>query len=77
MKTGILYTVSGSVVLAASIGLVILAIIPFEGTEPHLISTISRIFVGAFIGLWLLPRGLLRIREAKQARRAKRESQTH
>ena len=71
MKLGILYTVGGSIALTAAFGLVILAIVPFEGTAPHIITVVGRVIFALFLGFYMLPRGLLRIREAKC------ESQTH
>jgi len=71
MKLGILYTVGGSLALIAVVGLIILAIVPLEGTTPHIITIVGRVIFALFLGLYMLPRGLLRIREAKY------ESQTH
>ena len=71
MKLGILYTIGGSMALIAAIGLIILAIIPSEGTVPHMITIVGRVIFALFLGLYMLPRGLLRVREAKH------ESQTN
>ena len=65
MKLGILYAIGGSMALLAAIGLIILAVIPFEGTAPHIITIVGRVIFALFLGLYMLPRGLLRIREAK------------
>jgi len=42
----------------------------FPEAEPHIITIIGRVIFALFLGLYMLPRGLLRIREAKH------ESQT-
>ena len=76
MKLGILYTVGGSMALIAAVGLVTLAIIPFEGTASHIVTIVGRVIFALFLGFYMLPRGLLRIRKARYSKEVKHESQT-
>ena len=70
MKLGILYIIGGSLALTSSIGLTIISFIPIEGTQPSVVVITIRAIIGLFLGLYMLPRGLLKLREAKH------ESQT-
>jgi len=67
MKLGILYTASGSIALIVAVGFIISAI---GGTAMPIGFVIGRVIFALFLGLYMLPRGLLKIREAKH------ESQT-
>ena len=71
MKLGILYIVGGSMALIVAIGLITMAIIPFEGTAPHIITIVGRVIFALFLGFYMLPRGLLRIREARHESQAR------
>ena len=70
MKLGILYTIGGSI---AFIGVIMGILFPFIFPEdaPHIITIIGKVVLALFLGLYMLPRGLIRIREAKH------ESQTN
>lgn len=71
MKLGVLYIVCSGVVLAAVAVLIALLLIPTDGTQPSLIGSISRVVVGLAIGLWLLPKGVSRIKIARDRREVK------
>jgi len=70
MKLGILYVAGGSLAFIGAI-MGILSPFLFPEAEPSIIVVIGRVIFALFLGFYMLPRGLLRIREAKH------ESQTH
>jgi len=65
MKLGILYTVGGSMALIAAVGLIALAIIGSGEAAPHIIVITGRVIFALFLGLYMLPRGLLKLRKTK------------
>jgi len=74
MKLGVLFVTGGSIALVGAI-MGILSPFIFPEAEPSIVVVVGRVLFALFLGLYMLPRGLLKIKEARHNKEVRYESQ--